>query len=97
MNSKKICTKRGSRISEKVHLEVDSTKQMYFHLLHNNRMYLGFKITFESCSAIASKFGFRIIKANTQVAIMDFQKIRKLFLSNFEQNGIQEIQERQKI
>ena len=70
---------------------------MYFHLLHNNRMYLGFKITFESCPAIASKFGFRIIKANTQVAIMDFQKIRKLFLSNFEKNGIQEIQERQKI
>lgn len=60
-------------------------------------MYLGFKITFESCPAIASKFGFRIIKANKQVAIMDFQKIRKLFLSNFEQNGIQEIQERQKI
>ena len=54
-------------------------------------MYLGFKITFESCPAIASKFGFRIIKANTQVAIMDFQKIRKFFLSNFEQNGIQEI------
>ena len=70
---------------------------MYFHLLHNNRMYLGFKITFESCPAIASKFGFRIIKANTQVGIMDFQKIRKFFLSNYEQNGIQEIQERQKI